>query len=123
LIGSILMYSILNLMANNHTDTYTNNNNSHNSNSNANNNGISIDRTVSIAGYSILPLLLLSILALFFNLRVSALGLLLSIICIIWCAFSATRMFEKALDMREQRYLIAYPALLLYAVFALLTIL
>ena len=40
----------------------------------------------------------------------------------LWCAQSATRFFEGALHMRQQRYLIAYPALLLYTVFALITI-
>ena len=38
------------------------------------------------------------------------------------CTLTATRFFERALDMREQRYLIAYPVTLLYSCFAMITV-
>ena len=46
----------------------------------------------------------------------------LGISAVLWCTQSATRFFEGALHMREQRYLIAFPTFLLYACFALMTI-
>lgn len=49
-------------------------------------------------------------------------GLICALLTISWCTFSATRTFEAALEMREQRYLIAYPVFLLYACFALITV-
>jgi hypothetical protein len=49
-------------------------------------------------------------------------GGVLSVAAIAWCTQSATRFFEGALHMRPQRYLIAYPALLFYACFTLITI-
>jgi hypothetical protein len=49
-------------------------------------------------------------------------GLILTLVAILWCTHTATRFFEVVLSMREQRYLIAYPVLLLYVCFALITI-
>jgi len=46
----------------------------------------------------------------------------LGVAAVLWCTQSATRFFEGALNMRQQRYLIAYPALLLYTVFAFLAV-
>lgn len=39
-----------------------------------------------------------------------------------WCTLIATRFIEQTLDMRAQRYLIAYPVALLYACFALMAV-
>lgn len=100
LVGCLLMYVILNLMSDE---------------------AISVDRTMSILGYSILPIVLLAIFNIFIDLR-GTIGLLLAGAVIAWCTLNATRLFEKALGMREQRYLVAYPATMLYACFALLTI-
>jgi len=82
---------------------------------------ISVDRTMSILGYSLLPIVLLSAIAILVDLR-SGYGAVLSAVAIGWCTWNATRLFEKALEMREQRWLIAYPVTMLYACFALLTI-
>lgn len=99
-IGCLLMYVILNLMSDE---------------------AISVDRTMSILGYSLLPIVFLAIINIFVDLKGTA-GLLLSTVVIGWCTLSATRLFEKALNMKEQRYLVAYPVTMLYACFALLTI-
>jgi len=99
-VGCLLMYVILNLMADE---------------------AISVDRTMSILGYSLLPIVLLALIAIGIDLR-GALGLMLALIVILWCTVNATRLFEKALSMSEQRYLVAYPVTMLYACFALLTI-
>lgn len=41
---------------------------------------------------------------------------------IAWCTYSATRFFEAAMHMQQQRWLIAYPTLLFYACFVLITV-
>jgi len=82
--------------------------------------GISFDRTASILGYCLLPLCTLASLDAI-KLIYGAAGSLASAIMIGWCTFCATRYLERALQMREQRWLIAYPLVLLYACFALLT--
>jgi hypothetical protein len=99
-VGCLLMYVILNLMADE---------------------AISVDRTMSILGYSLLPIVLLALAGIVLDLR-GALGLCLALLVIGWCTVNATRLFEKALSMTEQRYLVAYPVTMLYACFALLTI-
>ena len=120
-------------------------------------------RTFSILGYSLLPIVILSGIAVVYDLRgvpgeaarsweppppsrcahppavvvahththtcvlgarhpsVVA-GAVLGLSAVLWCTQSATRFFEGALHMREQRYLIAFPTFLLYACFALMTI-
>lgn len=100
LVGCLLMYLILNLMSAN---------------------GISFDRTTSILGYSLLPLDFLAAVAVVFNIR-GPIGFGLAMLCIGWCTLTATRFIEVALNMRSQRYLVAYPVTLLYSCFALLTV-
>ena len=100
LVGCLVMYVILNLMSEE---------------------AISVDRTMSILGYSLLPILLLATLNIFVDLK-GSLGMAASLLVILWCTVNATRLFEKALSMQEQRYLVAYPVTMLYACFALLTI-
>mmetsp|Transcript_16377 Transcript_16377/g.19558 ORF Transcript_16377/g.19558 Transcript_16377/m.19558 type:complete len:259 (-) Transcript_16377:2066-2842(-) len=78
-------------------------------------------RTVSVLGYSILPIVVLSALTILFSLR-GPFGLLLAFIAILWCTQTATRFFEAALGMRPQRYLIAYPIFLFYSIFGLITV-
>ena len=77
--------------------------------------------TVSILGYSMLPLVILAGIAVVFDLR-SKLGLFASMAVIIWCAAIATRFVERLAQMRPQRYLIAYPLALFYSLFALITV-
>jgi len=99
-IGCILMYLVLNLMSDE---------------------AINFERTTSILGYCLLPIVFLASLHILLTLQ-GVLGFVLTFVSISWCTVMATRFFEKALDMREQRWLIAYPIALLYACFALLTL-
>ncbi|KJH46022.1 Yip1 domain protein, partial [Dictyocaulus viviparus] len=46
----------------------------------------------------------------------------LSILAVIWCSSSSSKLFVIALSMHHQRILVAYPCVLLYSVFALLAI-
>lgn len=49
-------------------------------------------------------------------------GVIFCATIIAWSTISATRFFENNLEMRDQRYLIAYPIFLFYCVFTLLVI-
>jgi hypothetical protein len=62
---------------------------------------------------------LLAALAVFVSLQ-GALGVVLSTAAIAWSTLSCARFFETALNMGDRKWLIAYPAGLFYAVFALM---
>jgi len=102
LTGCVLMYIILNLL-------------SHSSQS------VSFDRTMHIFGYCLPPVLLLSFVSIFADLR-GPLGHAFSALMIFWSTVIATSYIERILDMRQQRYLVAYPVALFYACFAMLAV-
>lgn len=77
--------------------------------------------TISILGYCLLPFIFLATASLFIGLMHPA-GVIFGIFCVIWSTISATRLFEYSLDMRDQKFLIAYPICLFYCVFVMLTI-
>ncbi|XP_053993052.1 protein YIPF7-like [Hylaeus volcanicus] len=82
---------------------------------------ISLYSTISVLGYGLFPVVILSCIALFFPLR-CLMGAILSILCVVWCTATASRFFETALEMTHQRFLVAYPISLLYGSFVLLTV-
>lgn len=83
---------------------------------------ISIWTVMSILGYSLLPVNALAAINIFIRMKnMKLVGFTLASIIIIWCTLSSTRLFEK-LGLRDQRYLIAYPAMLVYSAFVILTI-
>jgi len=83
---------------------------------------ISIWTVMSILGYSLLPVNLLAFLNIFIRLKkMKLVGFILTLVVVLWCTTSSTRLFEK-LGLRDQRYLIAYPAMLVYSAFVILTI-
>ena len=49
-------------------------------------------------------------------------GYLLSFLSVLWCTYSASGIFVSVLQMSQQRVLVAYPVLLLYGCFALLSV-
>ena len=84
---------------------------------------ISIWTVVSILGYSLLPVNMLAALNILYRIRLMGdVGVLLAMVAIGWCTISSTRLFERGCDLRDQRYLIGYPSVLLYSAFVLLTI-
>ena len=85
--------------------------------------GVSLWRVTSILGYCLLPVNFLAALncVLFLKYR-GLLGLSLAAISVLWCTVASTRLFERSCDMRNQRYLIAYPIALLYTSFVMITI-
>ena len=82
---------------------------------------ISVERVISTLGYSLVPLVMLAGVGVFVDCRGVVGGVLVAVM-IVWCVVNAVRLFEAALHMREQRWLIAYPIILIYGIFALLTV-
>lgn len=100
LLGCVAMFAILNLMS--LAD-------------------VSFGVVVSVLGYCLLPMVILSGLALLVSLQ-GMLGSILTTVTIGWCSLVSSKLFVTALAMDHQQPLIAYPCALLYGVFALLTV-
>lgn len=85
--------------------------------------GIDLYRLTSILGYSLLPMVILSFLAVFLPIkRVKALGVVLGGGCIAWSTSTSTKIFVATLSMHDQSWLVAYPLALLYLSFAFITV-
>eukprot|EP00045_Choanoeca_perplexa_P018359 m.288972 g.288972 ORF g.288972 m.288972 type:complete len:215 (-) comp17791_c0_seq5:340-984(-) len=82
---------------------------------------LSISTTASVLGYSLLPMVALSVISILLNLT-GIVGTVLAVLSITWCTHSASRIFTTVLRMHDQRMLVAYPCGLLYGIFALLAI-
>lgn len=83
---------------------------------------ISFMCTVSVLGYCLLPMVILSGLSILINLRATIGGNVFSLAAILWCAIGASNLLVTAIDMTNSRLVIAYPCALFYTVFALLTV-
>jgi protein YIPF5/7 len=85
---------------------------------------ISVWTVTSILGYSLLPVnLLAAVKLLVVNLgNFQLFGQFLGFLTVLWCTVASTRLMEQGCDMRDQRYLIAYPIGLLYTAFVMITI-
>ncbi|XP_053205516.1 protein YIPF5-like [Panonychus citri] len=103
IVGCLSVYFLLNLMSPGATS-------------------ITLICTVSVLGYSLLPMVVLSGLSVIFNLSTGVIGKFFAITAVLWCALSASKLFVTALALQRQQPLIAYPCALLYGVFALLTV-
>ena len=100
LLGDLSLYILLNLMSPTGIDAY---------------------RVSSVLGYCLLPLVLTSLCSIALSLD-SLIGYLIILLTVFWCAYSASGIFVSVLQLQNQRYLIAYPVMLFYASFALLTV-
>ena len=89
--------------------------------SDSSSNNVSLTSVMSILGYSMIPLLFLSMFSVVFPVR-TVVGWIVAVVCILWASFSASRFIESLLKSNDQRYIIMYPLVLLYAVFALITV-
>jgi hypothetical protein len=78
----------------------------------------------SILGYSLIPVnVLAAVKILLVNLfHLSTLGQILGAGVVCWSTYSSTRLLEKGCDLRDQRYLLAYPLAMVYTAFVLITI-
>ncbi|XP_048853191.1 protein YIPF7-like [Brienomyrus brachyistius] len=82
---------------------------------------VSYGCVASVLGYCLLPMVGLSAFAVFFTLQ-GILGVVLALLVIGWCSLAASKIFISTLAMEGQQLLVAYPCMLLYGVFALLTV-
>lgn len=78
-------------------------------------------KTASVLGYCLLPLVILSALAVFHDLD-NTVGYVLGILAILWCTFSSSAFFVRVLNLVNARILVAYPLAMFYSVFALMAI-
>ena len=99
--GSILVFLLLNLMSKN--------------------NGILLYNTISVLGYCLIPIVLLSFIAVFMDMK-NILGGIIAFLAIVLSSLNASRFFEIGLDMYSQRWIIFYPVALFYTCFVLVTI-
>jgi hypothetical protein len=76
---------------------------------------------ISILGYSLLPFVILASSSIFCDLN-NMVGWGICVMMVAWSTITATRFFEYGLDMQDKKFLIAYPIILFYSVFMLLTI-
>jgi protein YIPF5/7 len=83
--------------------------------------GLDFWRTCSVLGYCLIPVIALAALSIFMRLT-GFFGLLLAVIAIAWATFSAVRLFDAKLQLTEQYWLVAYPVVLMYSCFVLITI-
>lgn len=78
-------------------------------------------QVISVLGYCLLPIVVLALVAIFFNLH-GPVGGVCGVLTVVWCTKSSTSIFENALGMQQQRYLIAYPVAIFYTAFVLFSI-
>ena len=72
-------------------------------------------------GYCLLPMVVLAFISIFLDLH-GFIGVVMSMLVVAWCTYSASLMFVTVLNMRDQRALVAYPVFLLYACFSILAV-
>ncbi|KAK9379909.1 uncharacterized protein V2V93DRAFT_372665 [Kockiozyma suomiensis] len=101
LLGLISLHLIMNLMANV--------------------GGIDFIRTASVLGYCLLPLVVASALGVIVSVD-NVIGYFFCALAIFWCTYSSSAMFVAVLQLSDMRPLVAYPLMLFYSVFAVLTI-
>ena len=83
--------------------------------------GIDFWITCSVLGYSLLPVVCMAGIAVLLSLQ-NLLGVILSAVAIAWATHAATRLFVTKMSLNEGYFLVAYPAMLLYSAFVLITI-
>lgn len=84
-------------------------------------NGVALGVVISVLGYCLLPIVGLAGLNVLLSLQ-GLLGAALASAAILWCSWSASKLFVTALSMDHQQPLVAYPCALVYSVFALITV-
>lgn len=84
-------------------------------------NYITLSSVASILGYSILPIVWLSVPGIFFSLN-NRIGIVLALAAVFLSTKAASRIFCLMTGDQNQRYLIAYPCGLVYVIFALLVL-
>ncbi|XP_008200964.1 protein YIPF5 [Tribolium castaneum] len=80
-----------------------------------------VTTVASVLGYSLIPIVGLSVFGVFFSLK-GLLGGVLATLSVMWSSISASRLFVAISGDREQQPLFAYPCALVSAVYVLLVI-
>jgi hypothetical protein len=83
--------------------------------------GLDFWQACSVLGYCLLPVIFLAALGILVSMK-SIVGLILAIVAIGWSTLAATRLIDAKLHLTEQYWLVAYPVMLLYSCFVLITI-
>ncbi|POM62253.1 Yip1 domain containing hypothetical protein [Phytophthora palmivora] len=84
---------------------------------------IDIYRVCSVLGYCLLPIIGLAAINIVVSVKdLGIVGFFLASVCTLWSTHTASRFFEKALYMTEQKYLVMYPTMLVYACFVLIAV-
>jgi len=83
--------------------------------------GIDLWQTASILGYCLLPMVLLAFFSVFFS-GTGAIMTVLTILTVIWCTMRSSDMMVIAMDVANEKALVAYPIGLFYACFALISV-
>jgi hypothetical protein len=85
---------------------------------------VSFWTVTSILGYALLPVNILALvkIVLVNIIQLNTLARILAVLTILWSTTASTRLLEVGCNMRNQRYLMAYPIALLYSAFVLITI-
>lgn len=83
--------------------------------------GVGLACVVSILGYCLLPMVLLSAASVLFSLK-GLVGMVCTGVAIGWCGLAAAKLFVGALGMQHQQLIVMYPCCLVYGVFGLLTV-
>lgn len=82
---------------------------------------ITISNVASILGYSLLPIVCLSALGIFYSLN-NKFGIILAIFSIFMSTSASSRIFCLITGDKNQRFLLAYPSALVYIIFTLLVL-
>ncbi|CAD7950211.1 unnamed protein product [Amoebophrya sp. A120] len=85
--------------------------------------GIDLYCVISMFGYGLLPVVILSFIAVIISLKSYAVvGTVCALITVFWCTATSSKFVESAMDTHDQHWLIAYPTGLLYSLFVVVTI-
>lgn len=86
-------------------------------------NGTGLDflTTASVLGYCLLPLVGLSGISVIISID-NFFGYILSLISVTWCVWASSGLFVRVLGLHNARFLVGYPLLMFYSMFALMAI-
>jgi len=79
---------------------------------------VTLTSTFSVLGYSFTPVVLVSLLAVFVNLK-NMFGAVVVLAAVVWSSLNASRVFVAMFGNPDQRYLMAYPCAIICGLYTL----
>lgn len=79
---------------------------------------VTLTSTFSVLGYSFTPVVLVSLLAVFVNLK-NILGTFIVLAAVLWSSMNASRVFVAMFGNSDQKYLMAYPCAIISGLYTL----